>query len=69
MARVEKENREETYRIFVSESLRFMPQGKYFTKSYPDLLKPHKVEKRSGKEVAEAAAAKMGIKINWGGES
>ena len=69
-ARVKKEYRDETYRIYMSETLRLLPQGKALKTSYADVIKEHKSkETRNGKAVAEAAAAKMGIKINWGGES
>lgn len=65
-ARINEYNREETYRIFVTESLRFAPQGKILNKSYVELLKPQKVETRTGKEVAEEVAEKLGFKIDWG---
>ena len=65
-ARINEYNREETYRIFVTESLRFAPQNKVLNKSYLELLKPQKIETRSGKEVAEEVAEKLGTKIDWG---
>ena len=65
-ARINEYNREETYRIFVTESLRFAPQDKVLNKSYLELLKHEKVETRSGIEVAEKVAEKLGTKINWG---
>lgn len=65
-ARINEYNREETYRIFVTESLRFAPQGKVLNKSYLELLKHEKVETRSGIEVAEEVAEKLGTKIDWG---
>lgn len=64
-ARINEYNREETYRIFVTESLRFAPQGKVLNKSYLELLKHEKVETRTGKEVAEEVAEKLGTKIDW----
>lgn len=65
-ARIEEYHREETYRIFVTESLRFAPQGKILNKSYIELLKPQEVETRTGIEVAEEVAEKLGTKIDWG---
>ena len=65
-ARINEYNREETYRIFVTESLRFAPQDKVLNKSYLELLKHEKVETRSGIEVAEEVAEKLGTKIDWG---
>ena len=69
-ARARKEYRDEAYRIYISETLRLSPQGKVLKMSYSDFLnrKGNKEETRTGKEVAEAAAKKMGVKINWGGE-
>ena len=65
-ARINEYNREETYRIFVTESLRFAPQDKVLNKSYLELLKHEKVETRTGIEVAEEVAEKLGTKIDWG---
>lgn len=65
-ARAEQISREEAYRIFVTESLRFAPQGKILNKSYVELLKPQKVETRTGKEVADEVAEKLCTKIDWG---
>ena len=65
-ARINEYNREETYRIFVTESLRFAPQDKVLNKSYLELLKPQKIETRSGIEIAEEVAEKLGTKIDWG---
>lgn len=67
-ARVRKEYRDEAYRIYISETLRLLPQGKILKESYKDALnkKKEKAELRTGKEIAEAAAEKMNIKINWG---
>lgn len=65
-ARAEQISREETYRFFVTESLRFAPQGKVINKSYFELLKPQKAETMTGKEVSEKVAEKLGTKIDWG---
>ena len=65
-ARIEEYNREEAYRIFVTDSLRFAPQGKILNKSYVELLKPQKAETRTGKEIADEVAEKLCTKIDWG---
>ena len=65
-ARAEQISREEAYRIFVTESLKIIPKGKVFNKAYDELLKPQPVETRTGKEVAEEVAEKLGFKIDWG---
>lgn len=74
-ARSKQEYRDETYRILISEQLRLLPKLTSLKTSYADVLKKEqeerefKKETRTGREVADAAAAKMGIKINWGGET
>lgn len=69
-ARAQQEYRDEAYRIYISEMLRLLPQGKSLKISYSDIVNNRKVEDhRTGKEVAEQAAKKMGVKINWGGEN
>jgi hypothetical protein len=50
----------------VTESLRLAPQGKVINKPYFELLKPHKAETRTGKDISEEVAEKLGTKIDWG---
>lgn len=66
LARAKENTRAEIYRVYVTESLRLIPQNKYLNKEYIEFAKPHKVEKRSGVEVAEDAASRMNTKIDWG---
>ena len=65
-ARIEEYNRENTYRYFVTESLRLAPQDKFLNISYLKLLKPQKAETMTGKEISEKVAEKLGTKIDWG---
>lgn len=65
-ARADEQNREETYRLFVTESLRMLPQQKYFGKSYIEFLKPAKVETRTGEQVADEAAKNLNTFVDWG---
>lgn len=65
-ARADEQSREETYRIFVTESLRMLPQQKYIGKSYIELLKPVKVETRTGEQVADEVAKKFNTFVDWG---
>lgn len=61
--------REDAYRLIISETLKLSPQGKTLKISYKDVISTKKPEKKkTGKEVAEEAARRMGVKINWGGE-
>lgn len=41
IARRERRNEELSYRIYVTDSLRNAPQGKYMSKRWADLIKPH----------------------------
>ena len=65
-SRAEQIHREEVYRIMVTESLRILPEGKRITKPYLELLKPQKIDTRTGEQVAEEAASRMGTKVDWG---
>ena len=65
-ARADEQSREETYRLFVTESLRMLPQQKYIGKSYIELLKPVKVETRTGEQVADEVAKKFNTFVDWG---
>lgn len=65
-SRAEQIRREEVYRIMMTESLRILPEGKHITKPYLELLKPQEVDTRTGEQVAEEAAKKMGTKVDWG---
>lgn len=65
-ARADEQSREETYRIFVTESLRMLPQQKYIGKSYIELLKPVKVETRTGEQVADEVAKNLNTFVDWG---
>lgn len=70
-ARAKKEYRDEAYRIYISESLRLLPQNKIFKFSYSEIVKgesemPNATETKISDEALEEAAKKIGIKINWG---
>lgn len=65
-SRAEQIRREEVYRIMVTESLRILPEGKHITKPYLELLKPQEVDTRTGEQVAEEVALRMGTKVDWG---
>ena len=65
-ARTEQAHHEQAYRIMVTESLRAIPQGRWTVKSYVDLITPEVKETRTGKQVAEEVAEKMGTKVDWG---
>ena len=60
-ARIDKYNRDETYRIFITESLRLAPQGKYITKSYGDMFEKRQIDARSGDEIAMDVITNAGL--------
>lgn len=62
-ARIEEYNREEAYRIYVTKSLQLAPQNKFMKKSYDELLKPHKVDTRSGDEIVADIIKSAGLKF------
>lgn len=65
-SRAEQIHREEVYRLMMTESLRILPEGKHITKQYLELLKPQEFDTRTGEQVAEEVAEKMGTKVDWG---
>ena len=65
-SRAEQIHREEVYRLMMTESLRILPEGKHITKPYLELLKPQEVDTRTGEQVAEEVALRMGTKVDWG---
>ncbi len=60
---MEEFNREETYRFYVTKSLQVMPQNKYVSASYADLLKPKKMDNRSGDEIVADVMKRGGLKF------
>lgn len=60
-ARFEEKYRDEAYRIYVTRSLQLAPQGKYIQINYGDLLKPQKIDNRSGDEIAMSVIEKAGL--------
>lgn len=62
-ARSEDENREMTYRIFVTRSLQLIPQHKCLSKTYTECLNsnPASVDNRSGEEIAIDIILKAGL--------
>lgn len=61
-ARLEKEQRDEAYRIFVCDSLQLMPQNKYLAKRYSDLIKKDKESQKSGDEIVLDIMSRAGLK-------
>lgn len=62
-ARIDEYNREEAYRIYVTKSLQLIPQNKHLTKDYGEIMKPQKIDQRSGDEIAIDIMRKAGLKF------
>lgn len=51
-ARLEQEDRDFIYRIFVTKSLQLIPQSRYLSKEYYEVLQPQNIDHRTGDEIA-----------------
>lgn len=64
LARLEKEEREQAYRFYVTKGLQLVPQNKWITMDYMELLNPQAVEKpKSGDEIALDIISRAGLKF------
>lgn len=61
MARIEEDCREMTYRFYVTTCLQNIPQQKYTTVSFYDMLYPKLEDNRSAEEIAADVIAKAGL--------
>ena len=63
MACLEDEKHEKAYRIYVTEALRGIPQGKYSQKSFCDIINEVETEEaaKSGDEIAVEVMRKAGL--------
>lgn len=55
--------RDKAYRFYVTDSLSYAAQNKYISQRYCDIIKPHKVDTRSGDEIAEAVIGGLGLRF------
>lgn len=62
---MEEFRRDETYRIFVTESLRLAPQAK-ISKPYREFVNPKKIDTRSGDQIVIDTMKKAGLKFREG---
>lgn len=49
------------YRFYITNSLQNIPQNKYCTTSFSEIIKPKKVDQRSGDEIALDVIKKAGL--------
>lgn len=64
-SRIDREERDEMYRIYVTTSLQNIPQRKYLQTSYIDMLQERyePVDERTGDEIAADVIDKLGLKL------
>lgn len=62
-ARLEDFLRDETYRIYVTQSLQLIPQSKFVSMTYHDMINGKKEDKRSGDEIALDIIQRAGLKF------
>lgn len=60
-ARAEEDDRELTYRIYVSRSLQLIPQNKYLKKDFYEYLNPKAEDNRSGNEIVSDIMLRAGL--------
>lgn len=61
IACLEEEQHEMAYRIYVTEALRSIPQGKFSQKSFYDIIHSEPQDEQSGDEIAMEIIAKAGL--------
>lgn len=65
MARYKQIQRDLTYRIYISDSLQNIPQNKFLTTRYYDLIynTSQKTDNRTGDEIAADIINRLGLKV------
>lgn len=53
--------RDKAYRFYVTKSLSLIPQNRYLTTSYEDMIQPKKIDRRSGEEIAADVIKQAGL--------
>lgn len=56
--------RDKAYRFYVTDSLSYAAQNKFISQRYADIIKPQKVDNRSGDEIAEDIISSLGLRFN-----
>lgn len=62
-ARLEQEQREMAYRLYVTDSLQNIPQQKFMTKRFADVIINKPEDTRTGDEIAAEVIAKAGLTL------
>lgn len=61
-ARLEEEDREEAYRIYVTRSLQLIPQSGYIPETYYDITH-NKIDNRTGDDIVLDIMQRAGLKV------
>lgn len=62
-ARVKREANWQSWRIYMAEQARLTPQGKAWSMPWHEIIKPKKIDKRTGDEIALDVIEKMGLEV------
>lgn len=60
-ARVDEFSRDKAYRIYVTKSLKLIPQSKYISKDLEDLFAPQKIDTRTAEQITIDVMKKAGL--------
>ena len=63
LAKYREHQREAAYRSYVCTSLQNIPQGKYISKPFDEIIQTAKTDDRSGDEVAADVMNRLGLKF------
>lgn len=55
--------RDRAYRFYVTDALSLAPQNKYINHRYADMIKPQKIDNRSGDEIVLDIISRHGLKV------
>ena len=61
MARIEEDQRETTYRLYIANSLYYAPQNKMMAKTLQDIWYPVAEDTRTGDDIAMEIIQKAGL--------
>lgn len=62
-ARYHEYERVETYRFFVTEQLRMIPQNKYIQKSILEILEPEEQDNRTAEQIIDDVLEHAGLEL------
>lgn len=63
IARMKKDKRDESYRIYITDSLYYNGQNKTISKRYIDLVNAKPVEERPAEEIIDDVINRVGLSV------